>query len=311
MFDVRLRDKLLFEDKNFTYSRRYFWAYNTLGVINEGVKSMMHAYTSTFTSDFWAGRHPTLWPLRDVGSTGAASYLDKMSTLRHELERAVDDLGRIVDRNERTRKEIANLREQLFSGSSVRESRRAIEQGDNIKILTLVSMIFLPLTFVTVRAPFPFLETPSANTTQSVFGITELHLEPSDWRFPVVMVCVCVPFFVIITVLQTRAGMNAVRKVGGAIDTFWNPDREHLLRVKKMQALAAKVVEENKQRKRTRSWRGRRVRRVADGGLAPFDGGKGVTGLGISGSKGVGFWRWRKGRAGDAYKGKIESEGVV
>jgi len=64
-------------------------------------------------------------------------------------------VGRAVERNERTRKEIANLREQLFSGSSVRESRRAVEQGDNIKILTLVSMIFLPLTFVTVRIPGP------------------------------------------------------------------------------------------------------------------------------------------------------------
>ena len=151
MFDVRLRDKLLFEDKNFTYSRRYFWAYNTLGVINDGIKAAIAAYTGTFTSDFWAGRHQTLWPLRDPDSAGAAGYLSKMAALRHELERTIEDLGRIVESNERTRKEVANLREQLFSGSSVRESRRAVEQGDNIKILTLVSMIFLPLTFVTVR----------------------------------------------------------------------------------------------------------------------------------------------------------------
>ena len=150
MFDVRLRDKLLFEDKNFTYSRRYFWAYNTLGVINDGIKAAIAAYTGTFTSDFWAGRHKTLWPLRDPDSAGAAGYLTKMAALRHELERTIEDLGRIVESNERTRKEVANLREQLFSGSSVRESRRAVEQGDNIKILTLVSMIFLPLTFVTV-----------------------------------------------------------------------------------------------------------------------------------------------------------------
>ena len=155
MFDSRLRDKLLFEDKAFTYSRRYFWAYNTLGVINDGVKAMMAAYTTTFTPDFWAGRHQTLWPLQDAESAEAISYLGKMAVLRHELESAVDDLGRIVDGNERTRKEIANLREQLFSGSSVRESRRAVDQGDNIKVLTLVSMIFLPLTFVTVRSSPP------------------------------------------------------------------------------------------------------------------------------------------------------------
>jgi len=330
MFDVRLRDKLLFEDKDFTYSRRYFWAYNTLGVINDGVKAMMAAYTGTFTSDFWAGRHPTLWPLRGEGA-GTAGYLGKMATLRHELEHAVEDLGRIVERNERTRKEIANYREQLFSGSSVRESRRAVEQGDNIKILTLVSMIFLPLTFVTVCTYLPASAPPSSSSSrpvlsqcegkaptdrggpQSVFGITELPIPPSDWRFPVVMVSVCVPFFTIIIVLQTRAGMNAVRNVGRAMDGYFHPGRLHTLREKKVQALTAKVVEEkNKQQRR----RGARFGRVKGRGrLEGGDGGgKGVAGLGITavGGKGGGpFWRWRKGRTAEVFKGRAEGEGVV
>jgi len=150
MFDVKLRDKLLFEDKYFTYSRRYFWAYNTLGVVNDGIKSMISAYTDTFNADFWAGRHATLWPHPEPGSQEGRNYLLKMEGLRHELERAVRELRLVVARNEAVRQEIMSLREQLFSGSSVKESRRAIEQGDNIKILTSVSMIFLPLTFVTV-----------------------------------------------------------------------------------------------------------------------------------------------------------------
>ncbi len=150
MFDVKLRDDLLFEDADFTYSRRYFWAYNTLGVINGGIKAMMSAYTDTFTDDFWAGRHQVIWPLRDPDSAESVAYLHKMDDHRREMVRAVADLRAVMDRNDATRKEIGNLREQLFSGSSVRESRRAVEQGDNIKILTGVSMVFLPLTFVTV-----------------------------------------------------------------------------------------------------------------------------------------------------------------
>ncbi|KAK4100358.1 hypothetical protein N658DRAFT_507877, partial [Parathielavia hyrcaniae] len=179
MFDVRLRDKLLFEDSHFTYSRRYFWAYNTLGVINEGIKSMRAAYLTTFTKDFWAGRHPTLWPYpppsaassseqqqseqearkeepdadgeeqeEDDGDTLQQQYLARMDALRQELESAVAELQAMHDKNESARTEIRSLREQLFSGSSVKESRRAIEQGANIKILTSVSMVFLPLTFV-------------------------------------------------------------------------------------------------------------------------------------------------------------------
>jgi hypothetical protein len=158
MFDVRLRDKLLFEDSHFTYSRRYFWAYNTLGVINEGIKSMRSAYLTTFSPsskgssrlDFWSGRHPTLWPHPEPDSTAGREYALRMDVLRQELESAVAELQVMHDKNEGTRTEIRSLREQLFSGSSVKESRRAIEQGDNIKILTSVSMIFLPLTFVVV-----------------------------------------------------------------------------------------------------------------------------------------------------------------
>lgn len=150
MFDHRLRDKLLFEDKHFTYIRRYFWAYNTLAVINNGLKAMMASYIDTFTDDFWDGIHATLWPHSAPDTPQAESYRERMSFLRRDLDKAVRDLGDVQKRNERTRKEIENLRDQLFSGSSIKESRRAVEQGDNIRILTMISMIFLPLTFVTV-----------------------------------------------------------------------------------------------------------------------------------------------------------------
>lgn len=158
MFDRRLRDKLLFEDKHFTYIRRYFWAYNTLAVVNTGIKAMVAAYVDTFTEDFWAGTHPLVWPCpSELSAEAAEAYRDKMALLRRELDKVVSELDDVQKRNERTRKEIENLRDQLFSGSSIKESRRAIDQGDNIRILTMISMLFLPLTFVTVSfAPAPF-----------------------------------------------------------------------------------------------------------------------------------------------------------
>lgn len=155
MFDVKLRDKLLFEDADFTFSRRYFWAYNSLGVINDGIKSMISVYTDTFTPEFWAGRDRTLWPHPDPESVEGRNYLAQLGTLRQELEQVIEDLKQVFKANELVRQEIVSLREQLFSGSSVKESRRAIEQGDNIKILTGVSMLFLPLTFVTVSSSKP------------------------------------------------------------------------------------------------------------------------------------------------------------
>ncbi|KAM0324841.1 hypothetical protein ACHAQA_007807 [Verticillium albo-atrum] len=200
MFDPSLRDKLLFEDKHFTYIRRYFWAYNTLGVINDGLRAMLAAYAEAFTDDFWAGRHSTLWPHPEPDSPDGLAYRETMATLRIELDRACRELEVVAARNRATRKEIENLRDQLFSGSSIKESRRAIEQGDNIKILTLSSMVFLPLTFVT-----------------SVFGITEFTIPPSDWRFAITMVCVCVPFILLLILLQTRTGYSLFQRLAARI----------------------------------------------------------------------------------------------
>jgi hypothetical protein len=217
MFDRRLRDKLLFEDKHFTYIRRYFWAYNTLAVINTGIAAMVSAYFNTFTEDFWSGSHPWLWPHPTPDSSDGTAYADKMSTLRRELDKVVADLSDVQKRNERTRKEIENLRDQLFSGSSIKESRRAIDQGDNIRILTMISMIFLPLTFVTASVPIPFpnLQVPGLLTLtlphQSVFGITEFTIPATDWRFALTMILVCVPFMIVIFLLQTRSFTVLVR----------------------------------------------------------------------------------------------------
>lgn len=193
MFDYRLRDKLLFEDKHFTYSRRYFWAYNSLAVINDGIKSMINAYTETFTKELWAGKHPTLFPHPDVSHSTPEfrAYISTLRPLQQELEAAVAMLHQVYAKNEATRQEIKSLRDQLFSGSSVKESRRAIEQGDNIKLLTSLSMVFLPLTFVT-----------------SVWSMTGFPLDVDDWQFPATMLCACVPFLVFVLLVQTRAGME-------------------------------------------------------------------------------------------------------
>lgn len=220
MFDPRLRDKLLFEDKHFTYIRRYFWAFNTLAVVNNGIKAMIDAYVTNFDDNFWAGSHSVLWPHAAPDSPEGIAYRERMASLRTELEKVVHELGEVQKRNERTRKEIENLRDQLFSGSSIKESRRAIEQGDNIRILTMISMIFLPLTFVTVRRPpSPLSSKLIANyeSLQSVFGMTMFDIAATDWRFVVTMILVCVPFMLLISLLQTRTFTKLVDKLSACM----------------------------------------------------------------------------------------------
>lgn len=174
--------------------------------MNQSIRAMVDAYEDTFTDAVWTGHHYTLWPLTDDNSSRNAYWRKRMASLRKDFDTEIGRLKDLMHDNDILRKEITNLRDNLFSGTSVLESRKSVEQteitvqqGQNIKLLTLVNMFFLPLTFVT-----------------SVFGMTNMSIEPSFWRFGVVMACVCVPFFLLIGSMNTNRGMR-----------FW---REHVHR---------------------------------------------------------------------------------
>ncbi|OQO10770.1 hypothetical protein B0A48_04070 [Cryoendolithus antarcticus] len=209
IFNSDLRDTLLFEDSEFTYSRRYFWAYQTLGMMNDSIKLMVDAYEDTFTDDVWEGTHKTLWPLLEQNSSRNVYFKKKMASLRAKFEKEMVALRKIIEENDDRREEINGLKEELFKGTSIQESRKSVEntevsilQGHNIKILTMVSLVFIPLTFVT-----------------SVFGMTNMPSRESYWLFGCVTVAVCVPFFVLIGSLNTTTGMR-----------FWRAKTAALLR---------------------------------------------------------------------------------
>lgn len=120
-----------------------------------------------------------------------------MATLRQKFETQMKAFRKLINGNEERRTEIRGLREELYVGTSVKESRKSVEatettvqQGHNIKLLTLVSIFFLPSQFVT-----------------SVFGMTNMPTSPQYWTFGVVLVAVCVPFFILIGSLNTNSGM--------------------------------------------------------------------------------------------------------
>ena len=148
MFKGELRDKLLFEDQYFTYSRRYFWGYQTLGVMRDGIKAIIDAYQKTFKEDFWQGKHRTLFPMVEENSKRNIHWKERMLKLKEKFEKTIKELDNLYDEIDKGRKEIRTLRDQLFSGTSVLESRQSVElskvtilQGHNVKLLTLVCLL--------------------------------------------------------------------------------------------------------------------------------------------------------------------------
>lgn len=55
---------------------------------------------------------------------------------------------------------------------------------------------------------------------QSVFGITALDLRPDEWQFPVTMVLVCVPFILLVLMVQTHRGMKLVKDGAASVERF-------------------------------------------------------------------------------------------
>jgi hypothetical protein len=123
-------------------------------------------------------------------------FRKRMAVLRKKLEHKIQLLRRQLHANDQMRDVIRGMREELYAGMSILESRItfenadiAIQQGHNVKILTLVSTFFLPLTFVT-----------------SIFGMTNMLTEQNYTAFAVVIATVCVPFFVLIGLFNTTGG---------------------------------------------------------------------------------------------------------
>jgi len=111
MFDSAMRDKLLFEDERFTYSRRYFWGYQTLGIMNDSIRSIIDAVEDTFTEQVWAGTHTTLWPLLEQDSPRNVFFKKRMASLRVKFEKAIKNLRKQIDDNDGRRREIRGPRE--------------------------------------------------------------------------------------------------------------------------------------------------------------------------------------------------------
>ncbi|EPE25312.1 hypothetical protein GLAREA_01224 [Glarea lozoyensis ATCC 20868] len=133
-------DRLLFDDDSFTRSRPYFWAITSTGEFILIIDETLNHY-----------RTVAKWVSKDKDE------LRKHREARKKLEA-------VKARFERQRERATELREGLFSASSVVESRISTRLGQNVRLLTYVSIFYLPLAFCAALWAIPNITEAATRT---------------------------------------------------------------------------------------------------------------------------------------------------
>ncbi|KAL8670900.1 MAG: hypothetical protein Q9168_004590 [Polycauliona sp. 1 TL-2023] len=123
-------DNLLFDDGSFSRSRRYFWAIDCLS-----------EFDTTITDNI------NQWELYKAALPILDTELDNIQLRNAEAKCRV-----LQNQRENFRQKLAStraLRDALFNASAVIESRASTRLGENVKLLTFVSVFFIPLSFCT------------------------------------------------------------------------------------------------------------------------------------------------------------------
>ncbi|KAL8818993.1 MAG: hypothetical protein Q9223_002492 [Gallowayella weberi] len=123
-------DNLLFDDGSFSRSRRYFWAIDCLSEFENAITDNINQ-----------------WELYRAALPVLDNDLDQIQYRKAEQQCRV-----LQNQREYFRQKLAStraLRDALFNASAVIESRASTRLGENVKLLTFVSVFFIPLSFCT------------------------------------------------------------------------------------------------------------------------------------------------------------------
>ncbi|CZR54582.1 uncharacterized protein PAC_04466 [Phialocephala subalpina] len=127
-------DSLLTDDEALSRSKKYFWAIEFLKEAGNSISDNIRQ-TERFLG-FLESNPP---------GTKKAENEFHLRRKRHHL--TLQKLESLETRFRLKREEAVALRDGLFSASTVIDSRASIQLGQNVKLLTFVSIFFLPLSF--------------------------------------------------------------------------------------------------------------------------------------------------------------------
>ncbi|KAF7586685.1 hypothetical protein BBP40_008491 [Aspergillus hancockii] len=158
----------LFDDDSFSISKRYFWAINFL-------HEFIHLIDDNIEQ--WGQyRKACVEPALRLCSLTTEHHLkesDKALRMYESLAtESCSELQSLRQAFHEKLEQITVMRDGLFNASAVMESRASTRLGENVKLLTFVSIFFLPLSFCT--SIWSINETYSRSTLAIVAAVVAL-----------------------------------------------------------------------------------------------------------------------------------------
>ncbi|TGO08046.1 hypothetical protein BTUL_0229g00140 [Botrytis tulipae] len=177
LLEPQLHDLLLVDDSKYSKSKKYFWALNILKEIESDIAAVISQIEGFM--DF--SEHSPLkkqFPLPE----GRIST-EQETIVKKKLGVLKEDLTSIKRRFRDQRELTKDLRDGLFNASAVMESRASTRLGENVRLLTFVSIFFLPLSF-----------------TMSIWSINDNALAHINIMIGVAVVLGIITYFVVFNV---------------------------------------------------------------------------------------------------------------
>ncbi|KAJ8068632.1 hypothetical protein OCU04_002336 [Sclerotinia nivalis] len=131
--DPDYHDKLLSDDEVLSRSKKYFWVISTLKELHTSILKNIVQIDALVH--------------RRTNESSTKEELDGIKRFRGAIQKELQELKDIAFKLEKKKEEATYLRDGLISASSLVETRNSTRFNQNIKLLTYVSIFFLPLSF--------------------------------------------------------------------------------------------------------------------------------------------------------------------
>ncbi|KAF7934034.1 uncharacterized protein EAE97_008394 [Botrytis byssoidea] len=158
--DPLKHDNLLVDDETFSRSKRYFWVISTLKELDAVISENIQQVSGLINQ-------------REL-TTIEGDEVRFLEGSRKHMRGRLGQLEEIAKRLRDKRQEALDLRDGLFNASGVMESRAATRLGENVKLLTFVSIFFLPLSFCMSRSLQIIATVVGLSTYLIVFNLDSL-----------------------------------------------------------------------------------------------------------------------------------------